>query len=194
MKKILTFIIVILSIAIIMGKNMLTAQENSVSSKSESHCSIADGVQFCVSVSVVFDKSDNGRVILKTSLKNITENSIKLDLLSGFYNRYKITIRDDLGNIVQSEQEIAQKAAENKESDNGEITSIPTSSGRYNLIQKLVPQEEFRVEYDLCNYYKFSPERKYLIEIGRNLKVGENSLSEIKIAPIAFDLNKNQKK
>lgn len=171
------------------GLNMMFAQTKSVLEKNgiDGHCSIQDGLQFCADVTVLVDKENNRRVILKTSLKNVTDSSLTLDVLPNFYDRYSITIRDDLGDFLDTNEEIEREKAKTGADI---IVSLPASSNLYDLIRKLAPKEEFNVEYDLGSYYLFDSDRTYSIEIGRKLKVSENNLTEIKVNPITIGFKK----
>jgi hypothetical protein len=189
MKKILVFIAFIcISVVIIVGKNIIFAQNCCKDNKEamKNNCAISDGLQFCASLTTISLKSGY-KIVLNTSLKNVTDKKVIIPTVGGFYERYDVQIKDPSGKAVLSNKELAEKEAANNININNEITSIPTGSFRGGLVKELAPQEEFKVEYNLNDFYKFESKGKYQFEISRKLSV-DNNLIEIKIESLDIEL------
>jgi hypothetical protein len=187
MKKNLVFIVFICILAVmIIGKNIISAQDCCSDKKKENNnCFVKDGVRFCASLTTI-NLQSGYKIVLNTSIKNITDKILTIPTVGSFYERYSVTIRDPSGRPILSNKELAETDIINN--SNKEITSVPTISLRESVIKELAPQDEFKVEYNLNDFYKFETKGKYQFEIGSKLLINNNNLIEIKLEPLDIEL------
>jgi hypothetical protein len=135
---------------------------------------MSNKIKFCASVSQV--PAEKGyTIVLNTLIKNLSDKNIKVSMIEGFYEQYKIDIRNSDGKKILSYEEL--KLEENQNSNSNEITSIPTISLRSDRFKEVSPQGEFKSECNLSDFYKFE-KGKYQIEISRKLPNWKESDAE----------------
>ncbi len=178
MKKIVCFLCFMTIIAVVIIAKSSFAQEScNVKSYGAVNCScneISNTIKFCASVSQV--SAEKGyTLVLNTSIKNLSGNNIKVSMIEGFYEQYKIVIKNPDGKKLLSYEEL--KVEENQNSNSNEITSIPTISLRSDRFKEIPPQEELKSECNLSDFYKFE-KGKYQIEISRKLPSRKGSNAE----------------